>query len=790
RIQEALRANEQALRLDPALPKAWYNKGLLLELNLNQPDAALKCYERALQLQPGFQEARTRHQQLARPLTIIAQSPATSAYPFSLSISAPSPPSSGTSSTRATGHEVADAQIWLQKGNQQFMAGDFQGAIACYDQALKIKPDKHEAFHNKGSALYALGRHEEAIACYDQALKIKPDSHEAWIGRAVAAVNSPGVKTLVCWFLPVEMQNPALDQRGYPGQLACLTEGLKYVQREANPEGWGLLHWETGRAHYFHGRFRPDARRYFQQALQEYRMALEVLTPERFPERHLEVIQDGIRALLGLGETAAAQQWRMQGLTVLQDLYRTASSSQKRQYEGKFASFRQLTVDLLVQEGEYATALREAELDKNRCLDWMLTAWTAAWEEPSWSPTVADMQQLLDASTAVVYWHLSPDALTTFVLRADAPEPQVLQNDSAEQPDSSARRQLRDFEDWVIDWNRDYDDYRAKGKDADSSERAQHPWRTQLAQRLTRLKAILRIADIEAHLEGVSRLILVPHRDLHRFPLHGLFNDRFTVTYLPSVQVGLSLPAPQDAAAPITSGDALLSIAAPASEGLEELRFAIIESSAIRSAFPSATYLPEKDATLAAVIQALQTPHRLIHFTGHGEYNQCQPHRSALALAGGDRLTAEAIQALSLEHCDLVSLSSCETAVTGSQTIETEYVGLVSAFLRARAAHVVSTLWVVDEVSNAYLMMHFYHQLLTQPGISLAIALQKTQQWLRQVTYPELAQWLHQLSNTWNTPVLRRLAMAIETDPVKISTTQPPYADLYYWAAFTLSGKF
>ncbi len=401
------------------------------------------------------------------------------------------------------------------------------------------------------------------------------------------------------------------------------------------------------------------------------------------------------------------------------------------------------------------------------------------------------MRQLLDASTAVVYWHLSPDALTTFVLRADASEPRVLRNDSAEQPDSSARRQLRDFEDWVKDWNRDYDDYRAKGNDAaDSSERAQHPWRTQLAQRLARLRTILRIADIEAHLEGVSRLILVPHRDLHRFPLHGLFNDRFTVTYLPSVQVGLSLPASPDAAAPITSSDALLSIEVPASEGLEELKFAEVESLAIRSAFPPATCLAKENATLAAVIQALQTPHRLIHFTGYGEYNQRQPHRSALALAGSDRLTAETIQSLSLEHCDLVSLSSCETAVTGSQTIETEYVGLVSAFLRAKAAHVVSTLWVVDEISSAYLMIHFYHQLLTQPGISLAIALQKTQQWLRQVTYPELAQWLHQLSNTWNTPVLRRLAMAIETDPAKISTTQPPYANPYYWAAFTLSGKF
>jgi len=38
----------------------------------------------------------------------------------------------------------------------------------------------HEAWHNRGIALDNLGRDEEAIASYDRALEIKPDKHEAW----------------------------------------------------------------------------------------------------------------------------------------------------------------------------------------------------------------------------------------------------------------------------------------------------------------------------------------------------------------------------------------------------------------------------------------------------------------------------------------------------------------------------------------------------------------------------------------------------------------------------------
>jgi tetratricopeptide (TPR) repeat protein len=62
----------------------------------------------------------------------------------------------------------------------------YEEAIASYDQALKIKPDKDEAWYNRGIALDYLGRYEEAIDSFDQALKIKPDKDKAWNNRGVA----------------------------------------------------------------------------------------------------------------------------------------------------------------------------------------------------------------------------------------------------------------------------------------------------------------------------------------------------------------------------------------------------------------------------------------------------------------------------------------------------------------------------------------------------------------------------------------------------------------------------
>jgi tetratricopeptide (TPR) repeat protein len=81
------------------------------------------------------------------------------------------------------------AKLLFERGILLYAAKEYEAAIASYDQALKFKPDKHEAWNNRGIALGNLGRLEEEIASYDQALKFKPDDHQAWNNRGIALGN-------------------------------------------------------------------------------------------------------------------------------------------------------------------------------------------------------------------------------------------------------------------------------------------------------------------------------------------------------------------------------------------------------------------------------------------------------------------------------------------------------------------------------------------------------------------------------------------------------------------------
>ncbi|MBW4574490.1 MAG: tetratricopeptide repeat protein, partial [Aphanothece sp. CMT-3BRIN-NPC111] len=81
------------------------------------------------------------------------------------------------------------ASLFFELGNLLAAAKEYAAALASYDQALKFKPDLHEAWYNRGIVLGNLGRYEEALASYDQALKFKLDHHEAWNNRGIALRN-------------------------------------------------------------------------------------------------------------------------------------------------------------------------------------------------------------------------------------------------------------------------------------------------------------------------------------------------------------------------------------------------------------------------------------------------------------------------------------------------------------------------------------------------------------------------------------------------------------------------
>ncbi|MEG4504315.1 tetratricopeptide repeat protein [Microcoleus sp. F6_B4] len=54
----------------------------------------------------------------------------------------------------------ADAEAWCDRGNEQYNLGRFEEAIASYNQAIALKPDYHDALHNREVAQRKLGQIE------------------------------------------------------------------------------------------------------------------------------------------------------------------------------------------------------------------------------------------------------------------------------------------------------------------------------------------------------------------------------------------------------------------------------------------------------------------------------------------------------------------------------------------------------------------------------------------------------------------------------------------------------
>ncbi len=61
-------------------------------------------------------------------------------------------------------------------GNDNYEVRSYEQAIARYDEAIRLKSDFWEAYNNRGLAQQAKGEYDRAIADFDQALKLNPVS--------------------------------------------------------------------------------------------------------------------------------------------------------------------------------------------------------------------------------------------------------------------------------------------------------------------------------------------------------------------------------------------------------------------------------------------------------------------------------------------------------------------------------------------------------------------------------------------------------------------------------------
>ena len=767
KFEQALESYDKAIEIQPELYEALNNKGLLLN-RLGRLEQALASYKKAIEIEPESYEALNNQGEVLIKMGRLEQ--ALASYDKALEI------------------QPNLDLIFYNRGTALCMLGRFEEALASYDKAIEIQPNFYQVLSNRGIVLDSLGRFEEAIASCNKAIEIQPDYYQAWNNRGVAAGYSVSYDPLLASQSTIAKQNPELNKRGYEGKLVTYHEGLKHCLQQIHPQGWGKLHQAIGNAHYSQARKVSHPRDYWKQAANSYNQALKTLTATDFPELHLEVLQDLIPVRFDLGDIAKATELQRQGTDLLRDLLnKSQSSAKKQQLNSKFAGFQQFTVDLAVQSGNLVQALECAEAGKNACLSWILG------DESEVSPTWEEMKQLVKNYSAIVYWHLSPAALHTFILKPDSPLP-ISDNKCRD----VAVQRLHKFENWVKDWNEKYANYR-KGKDDNSRDEIKD-WRNNLPELLEELAKILDIPTIVSQITNnsiqnlkskIQNLILVPHRDLHRFPLHALFPDNFTITYLPSAKIALNqskLPKWNH-----TYNDStvkFLSVEYPSSSGLDLLEFAEVESEVITRMFPNCRRIPSEEATQNAVESALPNNYNIFHFTGHGEYNFHNPASSDLKLAEKDKITLENICKFDLSSYQLVTLAACETAITGNNTITSEYVGLTSGFIGCGVSHVVSTLWTVESAASALVMIEFYQGL--QQGKTEAVALREATNWLRNITVDELAKWYtEQIAKLpENQSIIRRFLQSEATNLTnKLKISKTPYSHPYYWAAFTITGN-
>jgi Uncharacterized protein conserved in bacteria len=714
-----------------------------------------------------------------------------------------------------------------------------EGLISFYTDVVPEKND-YLAWFNLGESLKVSKYHRPAILSFRCTLRLtKCQYWEAWASLALIDL--------------IEFSGG-----GEASRIADL--GLKFIQRNAvyskdasgvineikgdyYSEGRGVLYEIKGDSSYRYEYIKGPSlamtpinsengglpyyqlwRGWWENAYDCYRKALDCFDTPRLQERRLGIFQKLVKICRCLGKKDEAQYFEQEGCDLLGRLRQEMPSNQaKIELSRKFAAFNQYRVDSLAESEQIWDALQLAESRKNLCLQWLQS------DELECEVQLKrqDFERLLKPGTAILYWHISPAAITLFILKYQQnPEVCILKNETLYQYFSEPKsflgfpapkvteedfilgtsgvydNQLVRLEHWLENWKKSYSNYRGdKTKKGNTNlkklglddywlDSHVYPWRDQMVEKLDKLTEVLQIdLIISKYLDGIKTLILVPHRDLHLVPLEYLFWTKgFSVSRIPSIQLGLNLQKEQ-------SNTPLTPISIEHPETSMPLRFAIVESSILahRYQIPKEHRIIGQEATHQRILQAIQIAASILHFTGHGEHDLDSPTESALILANEEKLTLKQILNLPLPEYYLVCLSACETGLTNTSNLLDEFVGLVSAFLAKKTSYVLSTLWRVDQISTTLLVTEFYKGIKEQ--VHPALALRNAQYWLRELTYPQLAQWYSDLATEIKPTdpgcanYIKPLAFEIRKNSAKIDLQDPPYAHPYYWAGFTITGK-
>ena len=600
--------------------------------------------------------------------------------------------------------------------------------------------------------------------------------------------------------------------------------GIRVFNRNNYAEYWAQIQNNLGTA--YRDRIRSDKADNIEKAIASYTAALQVLTRIDFPFENVQTLNNLGWAYLAkldyLHQTKPDD--AKQKATTLQSAYHTfkdaiagaaylreliqSGDEIKQKHDLEWDKLYMGMVQVCLERDSNQEALEYAEANKARNLAELI-----AQKQPTpkvLTPiTFTEITQLLTPDTALIEWYITDEEIITFVLTY----PDVLKVHRSRQRDE------------LIYLVAEYQAYYATDK---------NHWQTQLPTYLQRLANLLEITTILP--AKSTRLILIPHWFLHLFPLHALpltdgefVLDKFLqgIQYAPSCQLLQQIEIHPNF-------DQLLALQNPTLD----LAYTDLEVTSIAPKFPIRQVLPGKEASKINLLEQyreqLENAH-CAHFSCHGSFNAENPLNSFLALAesiikeeesqssqpgdppqpplrrgeteivkvpllkgdlgGSNRyvawrdgktaditkcLTLAEIFQLQLKQCRLVVLSACETALIDPQN-RSDYIGLPTGFLHAGAMGTLASLWAVNDLSTALIMVKFYE--LLKPGVSIGQALHDTQRWFKSAFTSDLLQWVKS-SDSFDADQKELITEVLE----RFNETEKPYSSVYHWAAFCAIG--
>ncbi|MDJ0772452.1 MAG: tetratricopeptide repeat protein [Mastigocoleus sp. MO_167.B18] len=713
------------------------------------------------------------------------------------------------------------------KGNK---ADNIETAIFCYQAALQVYtqqafPQEWAMTQNSLGVAYNYRINEDkaenievAIKAFQQALQIRTLKNfpQQWANTQndLAAAYSNRIK--------------GNKTENIENAISCYEAALQIYTHENFPQHWAMIQNNLGIA--YGNRIKGDKTENTENAIKAFQQALQVHTRQKLPQNNVLTLFNLGNAYQNIGRLNLAYtnyESAIATLELLRGEIISGEESKRKQAEEWNKLYRRM-VEVCLELEEISLALEYIERSKNRNLvelilerdnrktifpveivtqleqlrDEIAEGQYKIQNGKVENPTVLaqhlqelrqqqnnlqnnylpvgsgfnfeKFQATLDQNTAVIEWYITRTGWEAFVISCN----QIQRLKSL-----TSNNNLQVLGDWTTEYLRAY--YYNKNQ-----------WVNSLASRFSRLAEILRVEELLQLLpNNCSRLVLIPITGLHLFPLHTLplsdgsfLYEKFSngVSYAPSCQLLQQINLRQR-----PNFKSLFAIQNPT----EDLDYTDLEVETISSLFTDTQVLSRKQATQTALSQASSQIQQAnyLHFSCHGTFNLKVPQDSCLLLAGGyenGKLDLNKCLTLgnlferdfNLNQCRLVVLSACETGLIDFNNDSDEYIGLPGAFLYAGSSNVVSSLWTVNDLSTSFLIIKFIQNLKSVENISVSVALNQAQTWLRNITKEALQKWTNDLPlDATRKGKIRRQLRKIDLEK--------PFNSPFHWAAFTAIGR-